>query len=70
MSRHWQQLQQAIDEALSEVAAAEAMAPIAREAEQHWAMALNYFLRCVEVCGNRREAAREQVKQEERRDWR
>jgi hypothetical protein len=68
MSHHWRQIQLAIDEALTEVAAAEAMAVIPEQEEQHWRQAMNCFLRCVEVCGNRRHDARVRSAREGRRD--
>ena len=67
MTKHWKKLQQAIDAALSEFAAAEALSVLPEQEEQHLREAINYFLRCVEVCSERRHAAQKRMEREQRR---
>jgi len=68
VSRALEMIGMAIDEALDEIAAAEELHLLAEQEEQHWRLALNCFLRCVEVCGNRQHDARVRMGKEGRRD--
>jgi hypothetical protein len=70
MRTPWKLIQLAVNDALEEVAKAEAMAIIPEQEAEHWTMAMNCFLRCVEVCSEKRHQAKERTKQEEGRNWR